>query len=187
MNARYIPVKEVAKLMRAALKKAFPKVKFSVRCDKYSGGCSIDVRYENGPLQKDVEAVVGVFQSKGFDGMIDMAYSYNHWLSPEGEVALAVCEGTEGSMGTVPAYQNDPPFANAELVYLGGAYVFVRREISDAVRDNVKAAWAAMSPLERNHFIYGKIVGQNREYFNEDDYMPREEWLYGVIANNLAF
>lgn len=64
-----------SKLIRADLKKAFPKVKFSVRSRTYSGGDSIDVRWIDGPSAKDVDAIIGVYQEGHFDGMTD---SYNY-------------------------------------------------------------------------------------------------------------
>jgi hypothetical protein len=65
-------VVETAKLLRKALKDAFPRVKFRVRSDSYAGGASIRVRYEDGPFKKDVEAVAQKFAGASFDGMIDL-------------------------------------------------------------------------------------------------------------------
>jgi hypothetical protein len=39
----HLSISEKAKLIRAELKTAYPKVKFSVTTSKYSGGCSLDV------------------------------------------------------------------------------------------------------------------------------------------------
>lgn len=63
---------ETAKLLRKALKDAFPGVKFSVRSDTYSMGASIRVGYEDGPFKADVEAVAKQFAGASFDGMIDL-------------------------------------------------------------------------------------------------------------------
>lgn len=68
---RYISVVETAKLIRQALKEAYPEIKFSVVSSKYSGGASIDVRYQGDALQKDVEAIAKAFQGGSFDGMTD--------------------------------------------------------------------------------------------------------------------
>ena len=40
---QYYSVKDTAKLVRQALKEAFPGVKFGVRCSSYAGGASIGV------------------------------------------------------------------------------------------------------------------------------------------------
>jgi hypothetical protein len=68
----YISTTDTAKLIRTALKGAFPGSKFAVRSSKYAGGSSIDVHWENGPTTKQVEAVVGHFHGSDFDGMVDL-------------------------------------------------------------------------------------------------------------------
>jgi len=45
----YVSVAETAKLVRAALKAAFPGITFSVRSKSYSMGASISVRWTDGP------------------------------------------------------------------------------------------------------------------------------------------
>lgn len=69
--AKYLTCAETAKLIRAALKEAFPGVKFSVRSDVYSGGASIRINYTNGPSAKQVEGIAQAFQGAYFDGMTD--------------------------------------------------------------------------------------------------------------------
>lgn len=68
---KYLSCAETAKLVRAALKESFPGVKFAVRSSVYSGGASIDIRYENGPTCSQVKAVIGMFEGSYFDGMTD--------------------------------------------------------------------------------------------------------------------
>lgn len=67
---------ETANLIRKALKESFPDTKFSVTSKSYSGGSSINVSYTDGPLSKDVKAIVDLFEGAGFDGMTD--YKYFH-------------------------------------------------------------------------------------------------------------
>jgi hypothetical protein len=62
---------DTAKLVRKALKEAFPDVKFSVRSSTYSGGASISVRWTDGPNDVQVSAVTGTFSGSYFDGSID--------------------------------------------------------------------------------------------------------------------
>lgn len=71
---RYIGATETAKLIRQALKEAWPEVKFSVVTDKYAGGASIRVRYQAPIASKEVKAIAGVFEGAGFDGMQDLKY-----------------------------------------------------------------------------------------------------------------
>lgn len=137
MRDDYLSCVETAKLVRQALKKAFPGAKFSVRSHTYSGGASIDVSYTDGPTTKEVDAVIGKFGGGGFDGMIDMKYSYDHWLMPDGSAQVAYSPGTEGSRGSVPGIITDPPSPNARLVHFGADYVFSHRSVSDEWREEV--------------------------------------------------
>lgn len=61
---------ETAKLIRKALKAAFPTIKFSVRISH--SGSSTWIRWTDGPTTDQVKAVTGEFESEGFDGMQDM-------------------------------------------------------------------------------------------------------------------
>ena len=72
MGTKYLSCADTAKLVRKALKAAFPGVKFSVRSKTYSGGASIDINYTDGPTQSEVNAVVDQFQGADFDGMQDL-------------------------------------------------------------------------------------------------------------------
>lgn len=83
MSRKYLSCAETAKLIRAALKESFPGVKFSVKSNVYSGGASIDVRYQDGPAGKIVESVAEQFQGGYFDGMIDYKGSCYHALDGE--------------------------------------------------------------------------------------------------------
>lgn len=65
-----------AKNLRIELKRVFPEVKFSVRSESYSGGCSINVGWTDGPLTEDVEKISGKYQEGSFDGMTD-CYNYD--------------------------------------------------------------------------------------------------------------
>ncbi|MEX3929767.1 LPD29 domain-containing protein [Paraburkholderia sp. BR10936] len=71
MGLIYIGVAETAKLLRKALKEAFPGVKFGVRSHKYAGGASIGVAWRDGPSEALVEAITDRFRGSYFDGMID--------------------------------------------------------------------------------------------------------------------
>lgn len=122
--AEYLSCAETAKLIRAALKKAFPGIKFSVRSSVYSGGASINVRWTDGPAEKAVKAVAGGYCSGGFDGMIDMAYSTEEWLMPDGSVAAASSPGTSGSRGVYESYDEPAPSPDAKRVRFAADYVF---------------------------------------------------------------
>lgn len=72
----YIDTAEVARMVRAELKKAFPETTFSVKSKRYAGGSSIDVRWTNGPTEEEVKAIAGEYHGSEFDGMQDLQ-TYN--------------------------------------------------------------------------------------------------------------
>lgn len=126
-TTRYVSAKDTAVLIRKALKRRFPGVKFSVRTDTYSAGASIRVRYTDGPMLAEVEPVARAFQGAGFDGMIDLKYHHAHYLTPDGDVVLASTYGH--GMGLDGPSGNEPP-PGSELVHLGADHVFVDRDLS---------------------------------------------------------
>ena len=174
---RSIGAVETAKLVRRALKDAFPGQKFSVRTDQYAGGASVRVRYTDGPAERRVKAVAGQFAGGGFDGMIDLAYSVEHWLRPDGRVMLAHSPGTEGSRGSVPEIDNRdlaPVIPDdAELVHFGANFIFVDRDITDRADKAAEAeAW-----LRQNFHIDKGTTTQHDRLGNY--------WV-GDLANGLA-
>lgn len=140
---------DTAKLIRHELRETFPDHKFLVRCETYSMGGCVHVFWTDGPTDKAVKAVVDKFGSSDFDGMIDLAFSWWHWLCPDGRVEIGGTAGTAESGGVRNRVENPPPCEGAVKVRLGGGYVSLHREISDAHRAAVRQAWAALSERER--------------------------------------
>ena len=134
METKYLSCAETAKLVRTALKKNFPGVKFSVRSSVYSGGASIDVLWVLGPTTKEVDAVAGQYESADFDGSIDMETRYDHWLLPDGSAIIKHGPGTEGSMGYIPAVSNSMP-AGAIPMSFGAHYIQCQRRYADHWQD----------------------------------------------------
>ncbi len=164
----YLTCAETAKLIRKAIKREFPGVKFSVRSKTYSGGASIRVDWIDGPRQKAVEAVAGAFAGGRFDGMIDLAYSVEHWLLPDGTVTIAHNPGSGGSMGCDPGTPKQPkPHPEAVRVHLGAKYVFCDRDYSPEYRARVESAIA-------EH--YGRPYGANERY--GDDWGSSVVWKF---------
>jgi hypothetical protein len=130
MEREYISVTETAKLVRAALKKAFPGIKFSVVSESYAGGASIDIRWEFGPTTKEVDAVGKQYASCDFDGSIDMETSWNHWLMPDGSTRIKGGPGTEGSMGYIQKIEDTPMPEGAKPVRFGAHYVMSQRSFA---------------------------------------------------------
>lgn len=79
-DTTYLSVADTAKLVRAALREAFPKTKFSVRSHGYSMGASISVKWTDGPNREQVESVAKCFEGSYFDSSIDYKGSVYHML-----------------------------------------------------------------------------------------------------------
>jgi hypothetical protein len=61
-RSEWVPVAETARRIRAALKEAFPHVKFSVRSQSYSMGSSVSIGWTDGPIEKQVERVTSTHE-----------------------------------------------------------------------------------------------------------------------------
>jgi hypothetical protein len=132
MAREYIDAAVAAKMLREALKRNFPGVKFSVRTSKYSGGASVRVSYATGPTVERVQSVAQRFSGADFDGMTD-SKSYHS----------AVLVAPDGAM---------------REVHFGSDYVFVDRDEPQGLYDAVVAKlaaswepvqWAKMPDYER--------------------------------------
>jgi len=126
----YLTCAETAKLLRKALKKSFPGVKFSVRSDTYAGGSSIRIEYLDGPAKSEVEKIANVFEGAGFDGMIDLKYYKSHAVNEDGDVILVSSNGTENSGGSVPEMEEAELPEGYDKVSLGSHYVTVNKNYS---------------------------------------------------------
>jgi hypothetical protein len=122
-SAIYVSAADTARLIRATLAERFPGTKFWVRSDNFSMGSSVDVYFDatapGAPSKDAVRAVVDAFGGAGFDGMIDMKYDTEAWLTMSGSVTFAGTRGTEGSRGTVPAVATPAPAVGAVKVDFG--------------------------------------------------------------------
>lgn len=66
--------------IKKELKAAFPKVKFSVTSERFSGGNSVSVEWTDGPTSKKVREITGKYSGGSFDGMVDLyTYSRSPW------------------------------------------------------------------------------------------------------------
>jgi hypothetical protein len=131
---KYLTCAETAKMVRAALREAFPGVKFSVRSDVYSGGASIDVRWTDGPSVKQVRAVTWLYEGSRFNGMCDLKYAAYHAITADGRLVLL---GT-GFDGQAPGHV-DPVPEGAQAVSLGADCVMPSRHLSDEYRAMLEA------------------------------------------------
>lgn len=61
-----------AKNIRIELKRAFPKVKFSVRSERFSMGDAIRISWTDGPTTAQVDEIADRYTAGSFDAMQDM-------------------------------------------------------------------------------------------------------------------
>lgn len=165
VRPEYIDTAEAAKLMRPALREAFPGVKFSVRIERYSGGSSINIHWADGPASRAVEKITDQYSGGSFDGMIDMEYSWASWLSPDGKhVVVAHSEGTGDSHGSVPASYSDRPALDWRLVHFSCKYIHASRTVTNyaetakAAAFMVRARYGLQPHEERIGHDWGEYV-----------------------------
>lgn len=65
--------RECSKILKQDLKKEFPNIKFSVRCDSYR----IEVDYIDGPSLESVKKITGKYEQGHFNSMEDI-YEYDN-------------------------------------------------------------------------------------------------------------
>ena len=124
----YIHAADTARLIRSALKLAFPGVPFGVRSDNFSGGSSVHIRWTDGPSKAHVDEALSGFAGESFDGMIDMAFSHSCYMTRTGTVGYAGTNGTEGSMGSVPAVKKNVPAGATVVDFM--PYISCQRELT---------------------------------------------------------
>lgn len=139
VDVYYVSYADTARLIRSALKLAFPGVRFSVTSKSYSGGGSVRVRYIDGPSKDKVDAALDGFAGSDFDGMIDMSFSHDCYMTRSGSVGYVGTYGTSGSGGSVPATWTDAPLGAAVVHFMG--YIFVDRDRTDP-RPDYADYWA---------------------------------------------
>ena len=127
----FLETTDLAKLVRCALKTEFPQTKFAVSCKSYSGGSSISVHWDNGPTVRQVDRIVSRYETKSFDGMIDLAHYSHLWIAPDGTASIAHDEGTQGSMGVHPEVIGSAHHPDAVLAdKLSHCYIHTSRHLT---------------------------------------------------------
>ena len=90
-----ISLTDTAKLVRAALKVAFPTTKFNVRSSYYANGTSISVSWSAGPNEDKVCDVAQKFEGAEFDPMCDLKTRHSTVLVDGSGVATEVNYGAD--------------------------------------------------------------------------------------------
>ena len=83
MTRDYATPVETSRIMKRALRKRFPAIKFSVRLSRGTGWGNCSVRWTDGPSTKLVQEITKRFEGSGFDGMTDSSYHVDNPL-PDG-------------------------------------------------------------------------------------------------------
>lgn len=164
----YVDTTWTAKILRYELARRYPGTKFSVRLERYSGGSSVDVRWTDGPTWKEIQALADSLEGAGFDGMVDLEYHNNHWLTPQG-ITFASTPGTEGSRGTVPAESNPAPAGAIQISFMS-KYNHAQRDLSDEFLQKVIAKFnkqwgTAYTVYQYHHGMIDRGFPNNHAHF----------------------
>lgn len=116
--AEHISTKDVAVLIRAHLKAAFPGVKFSVRTHSYSMGSNVSVSWTDGPSTVQVDRAIGHYCGTTFDGIDDSTHHHNVAVVREDGPALVHYSGSQPS--TYRRVADEPAWRERALTMLRG-------------------------------------------------------------------
>jgi len=185
-SKRYLTAAETAKLVRKALKSAYPSTKFYVTSSTYSGGASIDINWVDGPTTKQVDKTVAAYRGAGFDGMVDLKFNYDAYLMPDGTATIAKCDG---SGCTFDSYENPKPHPDAELVSFGADFIHTSRHHSPEFVRRVAAEIAEQTGWEIPPIIEHRSSLTNSKsidaaYF-EDRRFGHDETIWREFTNAL--
>lgn len=89
------------------------------------------------PARHEVKRLLGNFGGADFDGMIDMQFSHQSYLYPDGRVLYGGTSGTSGSRGTVDKAEVEKPAGAVPMRFHG------RVSVEDALPYDVRQKEAA--------------------------------------------
>jgi hypothetical protein len=139
----YTRAAEIAKMIRAHLKREFPKVKFSVRTEH---GTSVNVVWTDGPTTDMVDKITHPYAGARFDGMYDLEYHARAWYCPEHGARVAETFGhsftADARAGHGNGVHESRCCAKAEILNSLAKYVFTRRELSPEFRAELESTVA---------------------------------------------
>jgi hypothetical protein len=157
-KAEYITAASTARLVRAALKKAFPGQKFYVITEH---GSSINIYWMDGPTDKEVSGVAKAYAGKNAD----------HWLMPNGTVEIARYWGDYGKNFD---NRDKPPCPEARLVGFMANYVFTKKAYSPAHVERLgqfiaaETGWDIPTINTIDWWVNGKKKPLQEAHFNVD-------------------
>ena len=153
---RWYKAAEVAKMIRAQLKRDMPDTRFRVITEH---GSSVRVEWTDGPTPDAVDALVGPYAGKRFDGMWDLEYHARPWYCPEHGARVAETFGHSFAAEARAGHGNGPVdsrcCSEATLMRSGAGYVFTTRTLSDEFRGELEAQIAREEgrPYDGNTFL----------------------------------
>ena len=129
VTIRKIDVVDVAKLVRQALKIAFPGPKFSATSSRFAGGTSIHVKWNYTRIESEVGQLIDRFQGTRYNKALDSWEPLTHRFQSDGS---SVTMGLYGTSETVSNW-TDPIVArvlppDTTLVRFGADYLNCYRE-----------------------------------------------------------
>lgn len=106
-KVRQYTVKETAQEIRAALRREFPGVKFSLRMTRGTGYGWMSLSYTDGPVTRAVDSITAGFRSSYFDGMDDSTHQIPSTIYAEADGSLFEprwsCDGVNSTRDFSPA------------------------------------------------------------------------------------
>ena len=132
MQVTRLSCSHTAMLVRLALKRAFPTIKFTVKSKTYHRSPSINVGWTDGPTKAMVDGVISVYAGSRFDASIELKTTVSSWLMPDGSATLASDRDWNDDGGNSAAYHDWMPHSQAQLVQFGTDCVFTNRRMSPA-------------------------------------------------------
>ncbi len=82
---------QASKQIKKLLSEKYPAIKFSVKSSNYSGGNSVDISWNLGPVASEIEKLVSKYQCGHFDGMID-CYEYSNSRTDVPQSKFVFCQ-----------------------------------------------------------------------------------------------
>ena len=122
--------------IRTELRRAFPGHKFSVTSDSFSMGCSIDIKWEDGPTTKEINDIVKKYETSRFDGMTDCSHSTRtHWNTCYGgakyvQVHRTMSDATKQAIRELTPENDSPEDRNEWRIFADQSY-YVKPEMPE--------------------------------------------------------
>ncbi len=113
---RVTPHAAAAKQIRGILKTAFPHTTFTVHARSFAGGDAVDVRWIDGPITREVDALIGQYEYGSFDGMQDL-YEYTNRRDDIPQVKYVQTQRDNSVAATIATIENINRLFGPALTY----------------------------------------------------------------------